>query len=125
MSLTPEFLWDCRGQKILVIEPFFYTPHVETGMELAEVLSEHNDVAYIGPDRLRCVTDETYRFSSRLLINCSRKRNVSSYLADSVRKYARAEIEGVRPANPTCWAGGCSVGLVKRRNARGATRRAS
>lgn len=96
MSLTPEFLWDCRGQKILVIEPFFYTPHVETGMELAEVLSEHNDVAYIGPDRLRCVTDETYRFSSRLLINCSRKRNVSSYLADSVRKYARAEIEELK-----------------------------
>ena len=31
----------------------------------------------------------------------------------------------VRPVNPTCCAGGCSVGLVKRRNARGAVRRAS
>jgi len=96
MSLTPEFLGDCQGLKILVIEPFFYTPHVETGLEIAERLSERNEVAYIGPDRLRCVTDETYKFTSRVQINLSRKRKVSGYLHGPIRVFTRQDIEALK-----------------------------
>ena len=41
------------------------------------------------------------------------------------KNFELGSVQSVRPVNPTCWAGGCSVGLVKRRSARGATRRAS
>lgn len=95
MSLTPEFLATCQNQRILIIEPFYYTPHVETGLEIAESLAEGNEVTYVGPDVLRCVTDETFRFSSRLLINLSRKRHVTNYLRGNVRKYRRDEIEAL------------------------------
>ena len=96
MSLTPDFLKFCRGQKILIVEPFFYTPHLETSLELAERLSRQNIVTYVGPDALRCVTDETFRISSRVLINFSRKRNASSYLSSVIRRYRREQFSDLR-----------------------------
>lgn len=96
MSLTPNFLDECRDQNILILEPFFYTPHLETSLELAERLSQCNRVTYVGPDALRCVTDETYRITSRLLINISRKRRASSCLRGLTRIYSRGEIATLR-----------------------------
>lgn len=96
MSLTPDFLESCRGQEILIVEPFFYTPHLETGLELAERLSLHNNVSYVGPDILRCVTDETFRITSRILIELSRKRKATSYLSGAVRKYTRGQLADFR-----------------------------
>ena len=95
MSLTPEFFEATRRQKILFIEPFYWTPHVETGLELAEILSEHNDVSYVGPDALDCVTDETSRVQSRIRIALTRKRNVSRYAGRHVRTYSRGEIAAI------------------------------
>jgi hypothetical protein len=79
----------------LIIEPFFYTPHIETSLELAERLAERNKVEYIGPDILQCTTDETYKFTSRALIRLSRKRRASRYLSDAVRVYGRSEIQAM------------------------------
>jgi hypothetical protein len=95
MSLTPEFLAATSGQKILIIEPFYYTPHVETGLEVAEIFSEQNDVTYVGPDVLQCVTDETWRPRTRLRLSMSRKRNVSRYVGRKVRAYRRDEIASI------------------------------
>lgn len=92
MSLTPAFLDECREQRILLIEPFFYTPHVETGLEIAQRLAERNVVQYIGPDALRLTTDETYRFASRMLIKLSNKRRVSRYLSNAVQAFSHSEI---------------------------------
>jgi hypothetical protein len=93
MSLTPDFLETCRGHKILIIEPFYWTPHVETGLELAEILSEQNQITYVGPDVLRSATDGTARFVSRMQYALSRKRTVSRYVTPKARVYGRAEIE--------------------------------
>ena len=95
MSLTPEFLEATRGQRILFVEPFYWTPHVETGLELAEILSEYNDVTYVGPDALRCFTDETSRPQARIRIGLTRKRNVSRYAGTNVRSYRRSEIASI------------------------------
>src|SRR5688572_761182 len=95
MSLTPEFIETCQGQRILVIEPFYTTPVLETGLELAEVLSERNSVTYVGPDVLRCVTDETFWSRPRAWMYLSRKRNPSKYLSDNIRKYLRPEIQSL------------------------------
>ena len=95
MSLTPDFLEKTQGQKILLVEPFYWTPHVETGLEVAEILSERNQVFYAGPDALRCVTDETSKLQSRIRISLTRKRNVSRYAAPKVKTYGRAEIEAL------------------------------
>lgn len=95
MSLTPEFFDATKGQRILLVEPFYWTPHVETGLELAEILSEHNRVSYVGPDALHCVTDETFRLQARIRINLTRKRNVSRYVGRNVRAYRRAEIASI------------------------------
>jgi hypothetical protein len=95
MSLTPEFLDSCQGQNILIIEPFYWTPHVETGLELAEIFSKQNTVTYAGPDVLRCVTDETCKLHARIRINLSRKRNVSRYVSRNARAYRRAEIASI------------------------------
>jgi len=95
MSLTPDFLETCRGHKILIIEPFYWTPHVETGLELAEILSEQNKVTYVGPDVLRSATDGTARFVSRMQYTLSRKRTVSRYVTPKARVYSRAEIEAI------------------------------
>jgi hypothetical protein len=95
MSLTPEFLETCEGQKILIIEPFYLTPHLEAGLEIAEILSERNDVAYVGPDVLRCVTDETCRFRTRLRIGLSPKRHASGYVNGNVKAYGRPEIAAI------------------------------
>ena len=92
MSMTPEAFHACRGQKILVIEPYFYTPEIETGLEISETLATHNSVTFLGPEILQCTTDETYRFRSRVLINCSRKRHVSSYLPGSIPRLTQADI---------------------------------
>ena len=92
MSVTPDFIDNFRNQKILVVEPFFYTPHVETGMEISETLAANNEITYIGPDALNSVTDETYKVTSRLLIKLSRKRNVSAFLSDAVKKMTRGEV---------------------------------
>jgi hypothetical protein len=92
MSLTPDFLETCRGWKILIIEPFYWTPHVETGLELAEILSEQNKVTYVGPDVLRSATDGTVRLLPRIQNSLSRKRHVSRYVTDRARVYSRAEI---------------------------------
>lgn len=92
MSITPDVLANCRGHKVLVIEPFFYTPHVETGLEIAKVLSDTNAVTFAGPDALKCVTDETYKFTGRVLVNLSRKRNVSKFVSPSVAKLSREDI---------------------------------
>jgi hypothetical protein len=95
MSLTPDFLEKTLGQKILLAEPFYWTPHVETGLEIAELLSERNEVFYAGPDSLRCLTDETSKLQSRIRIALTRKRNVSRYAAPKVKAYSRAEIEAL------------------------------
>lgn len=95
MSLTPEFYDATRGQKILIIEPFYYTPHVETGLEVAEILSEQNSVSYVGPDVLRYLTDETCRPRTRLRLSLSRKRNVSGYVGRDVRAYRRDELASI------------------------------
>jgi hypothetical protein len=95
MSLTPDFLETCRGQNILIIEPFYWTPHVETGLEIAEILSQQNSVTYVGPDVLRCVTDETARLRSRVQNALTRKRNVSRYVGSKVRAYRRPEIAAI------------------------------
>ena len=95
MSVTPEFFDKTHGQKILFVEPFYWTPHVETGLELAEILSEHNQVTYVGPDALRCVTDETIKLHARIRIPLTRKRNVSRYASRNVRTYRRAEIAAI------------------------------
>lgn len=92
MSITPDVLANCRGQKILVIEPFFYTPHVETGLEIAKILSDNNAVTFAGPDALKCVTDETYKITGRILVNLTRKRSVSKFLSPSVAKLSREDI---------------------------------
>lgn len=95
MSLTPDFLETCRDQKILIIEPFYWTPHVETGLELAEILSEENKVAYVGPDVLRCFTDGTARLLPRIQNNLSRKRHVSRFVTARARAYRRSEIASI------------------------------
>ena len=95
MSLTPEFFDATRGQKILFIEPFYWTPHVETGLELAEILSRDNDVTYAGPDVLRCATDETVKLHARIRLALTRKRNVSRYAGPKVRTYSRTEIASI------------------------------
>jgi hypothetical protein len=100
MSLTPDVFHGCRDQKILVIEPYYYTPEIETGLEIADTLAANNDVTFVGPDALKCTTDETYRFTSRVLINCSRKQHASSFLATPTRRLTRAEI--VELANRPC-----------------------
>lgn len=92
MSMTLEQLQDCRGQNILVLEPFYYTPHLETGMEISETLAEQNTVTYVGPDVLKCVSDETYKFSSRVLIAFSRKRHASKFLSKEVGLISAAEV---------------------------------
>jgi hypothetical protein len=92
MSLTPDFLETCRGRRILIIEPFYWTPHVETGLELAEILSEQNEVTYVGPDVLRLVTDGTARLLPRIQNSLSRKRHASRYVTPRARAYSRAEI---------------------------------
>ena len=46
MSMTPEAFHASRGQKIIVIEPYFYTPEIETGLEIAETLATHNSVTF-------------------------------------------------------------------------------
>ena len=98
MSLTPIFIETCRGQKILVMEPYYTTPLLETGLEIAETLSSSNAVAYLGPDALDCVTDETFHSRPRGWINFSRKRNPSRYLGDNVRKFRRPEIRSIKDA---------------------------
>lgn len=92
MSMIPEQLHDCRGLKILVLEPFYYTPHLETGMEISEALAEQNTVTYVGPDILKCVSDETYKFSSRMLIAFSRKRHASRFLSQKIGLISAPEI---------------------------------
>jgi hypothetical protein len=92
MSLPPEFLETCERQKILIIEPFSWTPHVETGLELAEILSHDNSVHYVGPDVLRCVTDETARLRARIQNWVTRKRHLSKYVSPKARAYSRQEI---------------------------------
>ncbi len=92
MSLTPQFFDVTRGQRVLVIEPFYWTPHLETGLEIAELLSEHNDVTYVGPDALRCATDETILLRSRIRIPLTRKGRASRYAGPKVRTYSRREI---------------------------------
>lgn len=96
MSMIPEQLHDCRGQKILVLEPFYYTPHLETGMEISETLAEKNTVTYVGPDSLKCVSDETFRFTSRMLIALSRKRYASRFLSQKVGLISADDIASVR-----------------------------
>lgn len=96
MSMIPEKLDDCRGQKILVLEPFYYTPHLETGMEISETLADKNTVTYVGPDILKCVSDETFKFTSRVLIALSRKRYASRFLSQKVGLISAAEIASVR-----------------------------
>lgn len=95
MSLTPDFLETCCGQKILIVEPFYWTPHVETGLELAEILSEQNKVTYVGPDVLRSATDGTARLVSRIQYALSRKRSVSRYVTPKARAYSRGEIVSI------------------------------
>lgn len=95
MSLTPKEFHALKGQRILIIEPFFWTPHIETALELAELLSKNNTVTFVGPDILRCTTDETYTFPSRVLINFSRKRHVSDYLSDHIRRLHRLELSAI------------------------------
>ncbi len=95
MSLTPDFLEACRGQNILIIEPIYWTPHAETGLELTEILSEQNNVIYVGPDVLRCVTDETARLRSRIQNMLTRKRNISKYASSRARVYRRSEIAAI------------------------------
>lgn len=92
MSVTPDFFENTRGRKILFIEPIYWTPHVETGLELADLLSEQNEVTYVGPDALRCLTDETVKLHARVRLALTRKRNVSRYSGPKVRAYSRAEI---------------------------------
>src|ERR687894_2598417 len=92
MSLTPNFLETCRDQKILIIEPFYWTPHAETGLELAEILTANNKVDYAGPDALRAVTDETWRPRTRLRIALAPKRRLSKYLTPRARAYSRTEL---------------------------------
>jgi hypothetical protein len=92
MSLTPDFLETCRDQKILIIEPFYWTPHAETGLEVAEILSANNIVDYAGPDALRVVTDETWRPRTRLRIALAPKRRLSQYLTPRARAYSNAEL---------------------------------
>ena len=93
--MTLDALHECRGLKILVMEPFFYTPHVETGFEISKILSTSNDLTYVGPDALNCLTEEVYRFSNRQLIRYSRKRHVSDYLTSSTRKLTKSEISAL------------------------------
>jgi hypothetical protein len=95
MSLTPDFLETCRGHKILIIEPFYWTPHVETGLELAEILSKQNIVTYVGPDVLRCVTEGTARRLPRIQNSLTRKRHVSRYVSPKARAYSRPEIASI------------------------------
>src|SRR5689334_11272307 len=95
MSLTPDFLQTCRGHNILMVEPFYWTPHVETGLELAEILSEQNKVTYVGPDVLRSATDGTARLGSRIQYALSRKHNVSRYVTAKARAYSRSEIVSI------------------------------
>jgi hypothetical protein len=95
MSLTPEFFDTTRGGKFLFVEPFYWTPHVETGLEVAERLSEHNEVVYVGPDALHCLTDETCRRTARIRIALTRKRRVSRYAHPRVRAYRRDEIAAI------------------------------
>ena len=92
MSLTPEFFDATQGQRVLLIEPFYWTPHLETGLEIAELLSERNDVTYVGPDALRCATDETILLRSRIRIPLTRKGRASRYAGGNVRTYSRREI---------------------------------
>ena len=92
MSLPPEFLETCQGQRILIIEPFSWTPHVETGLELAEILSQNNKVHYVGPDVLRCFTDETARARARIQNKLTRKHALSKYVSPDARSYSRQEI---------------------------------
>lgn len=96
MSLPVDFIENCQGQKILIIEPFYTSPILETGLEVAELLSARNRVSYVGPEILRCITDETIKWRTRLRINLSRKRNVSKYLSNGVRKYSRSEIRALQ-----------------------------
>lgn len=96
MSMTPEQLYDCRGQNILVLEPFYYTPHLETGLEIAEILAQENKVTYVGPDILKCTTDETYKFTARALIALSRKRHASRFLSPDAGSISAEEIAAVR-----------------------------
>lgn len=95
MSLTPDALNDCSGHKALVIEPYYYSPKLETAFEISEILAQANDVTFAGPDVLRCTTDETYRFHGRSAIRYSRKRFASTYLTAPVRKLSRPAIAEV------------------------------
>ena len=95
MSLTPDFFEATRGQRVLLIEPFYWTPHLETGLEIAELLSEHNEVTYVGPDALDCVTDETILLRSRIRIPLTRKGRASRYAGAKIRTYSRAEIASI------------------------------
>ncbi len=81
MSINEATLQQLSGQRCLVIEPYFQTPAVETGLEIAKILARQNTVFYLGPDRLACVTDESYLFTGRVLNRLSRKRRVSRYLS--------------------------------------------
>lgn len=92
MSMTSDNLHGIAGQKLLVLEPFFATPHVETGLEITRILSVNNEVTYVGPDALRCVTAETHRLPGKVMVNLSRKRRVSDYVHPTVHKMTRREI---------------------------------
>lgn len=96
MSLTPDFIEETKGRKVLVIEPFYTTPILETGLEIADRFSERNEVAYVGPDALRCVTDQSFFFVAPFLINLSRKRNATNYLSGDARAFRRQQIDEIK-----------------------------
>ena len=96
MSLHETTLHAQSGRRCLVVEPYFQTPAVETGLEIAGILARKNEVIYLGPDQLKCRTDEDYRVTTRILHALTRKRWVSRYRRDGVQTLRAAELASLR-----------------------------